>query len=77
MENCPLIACQFLNHPDFNRLDDLVASSPAMPPEYANVQARISCHDCSQVTESPLHYVYHKCGGCGGYNTRVIQLKKT
>ncbi len=49
----------------------LAAEQEALPPEYAARRQDVSCHDCGGETDAPFHFVYHKCGGCGGYNTRV------
>ena len=33
---------------------------------------KVSCNDCGGKTTAPFHFVYHKCTGCGSYNTRVL-----
>jgi len=39
----------------------------------ANVlQVTVLCNDCSQRTDCNFHVVGHKCGDCGGYNTRRV-----
>ena len=42
-----------------------------LPPEYASRRQGVSCNDCGRAGEAPFHFVYHKCEGCGSYNTRV------
>lgn len=34
----------------------------------------ILCNDCERKGRAPFHWLYHKCGFCGSYNTRVIQV---
>jgi ribosomal protein L37E len=36
------------------------------------LQVTILCNDCSAHSEVAFHVVGHKCGSCGGYNTRRI-----
>tara|TARA_B100000768_G_scaffold103609_1_gene96310 strand:- start:155 stop:598 length:444 start_codon:yes stop_codon:yes gene_type:complete len=38
---------------------------------------KVSCNDCGGKTTAPFHFVYHKCTGCGSYNTRVLGGPKT
>lgn len=33
----------------------------------------ILCNDCERKGRSRFHWLYHKCGSCGSYNTRVIK----
>ena len=33
----------------------------------------ILCNDCGRKGRSRFHWLYHKCGACGSYNTRVIK----
>lgn len=53
-------------------IDSLLASEPGLPPQYAERRQLVRCNDCETETDAPFHFVYHKCGGCGGYNTRVL-----
>jgi len=43
----------------------------SLPPSLAGRTQPIHCHDCGAASVAPFHFVYHKCGGCGGYNTRL------
>jgi zinc finger-like protein len=55
----------------FQMLDALVASE-RLPPEIASRRQGILCNDCSVQGTAPYHWVYHKCGACGSYNTRIL-----
>lgn len=33
----------------------------------------ILCNDCDRKGTARFHWLYHKCGYCGSYNTRVIK----
>lgn len=37
----------------------------------------ILCNDCDKKGSAPFHWLYHKCGFCGSYNTRVIKVEST
>ena len=54
----------------FAQIDAALGRQP-MAPEYKEWKARILCHDCESYSEAPFHFIYHKCGECGSYNTRV------
>jgi hypothetical protein len=34
----------------------------------------ILCNDCDKKGTAPFHWLYHKCGCCGSYNTKVIRV---
>ncbi|XP_054795551.1 LOW QUALITY PROTEIN: zinc finger protein BRUTUS-like [Prosopis cineraria] len=55
----------------FGMLDALLASEE-LPEEYRNRHQDILCNDCDKKGSAPFHWLYHKCGLCGSYNTRVI-----
>lgn len=57
----------------FGMLDALMASE-ALPEEYRNRCQDILCNDCDKKGSAPFHWLYHKCGTCGSYNTRVIKV---
>ncbi|OWM86304.1 hypothetical protein CDL15_Pgr011128 [Punica granatum] len=57
----------------FGMLDALLASE-VLPQEYRNRCQDILCNDCDKKGTSPFHWLYHKCGYCGSYNTRVIKV---
>ncbi|XP_071686362.1 zinc finger protein BRUTUS-like [Rutidosis leptorrhynchoides] len=57
----------------FGMLDALM-SSEVLPEEYRNRCQDILCNDCDKKGSAPFHWLYHKCGSCGSYNTRVIKV---
>ncbi|XP_050221797.1 zinc finger protein BRUTUS-like [Mercurialis annua] len=60
----------------FGMLDALLASEQ-LPEEYRDRCQDILCNDCDKKGTTPFHWLYHKCGGCGSYNTRVIKVDST
>ncbi|KAH1241232.1 Zinc finger protein BRUTUS [Glycine max] len=56
----------------FGMLDALLAAEE-LPEEYRDRYQDILCHDCDRKGTSRFHWLYHKCGSCGSYNTRVIK----
>ncbi|KAK6931529.1 RCHY1, zinc-ribbon [Dillenia turbinata] len=60
----------------FGMLDALLASE-VLPEEYRNRCQDILCNDCHKKGTAPFHWLYHKCGFCGSYNTRVIKVEST
>ncbi|WOL11715.1 hypothetical protein Cni_G20479 [Canna indica] len=71
---CP-ICCKSLGDMAvyFGMLDALLAAE-VLPEEYRDRCQDILCNDCSKKGTSPFHWLYHKCGFCGSYNTRVIKI---
>ncbi|KAK4423546.1 Zinc finger protein BRUTUS [Sesamum alatum] len=59
----------------FGMLDALMASE-VLPEEYRNRCQDILCNDCDRKGTAPFHWLYHKCGFCGSYNTRVIKVDR-
>eukprot|EP00250_Pteridium_aquilinum_P019141 c24314_g1_i1 orf=828-4589(+) len=55
----------------FGMLDGLLAGEE-LPDEYKDRKQDILCNDCEQRGIAPFHWLYHKCGKCGSYNTRVL-----
>ena len=43
-----------------------------MPQEYKNTYSNVFCNDCEKKSHAKFHFIYHKCGHCLGYNTKVI-----
>ena len=33
----------------------------------------VRCYDCEHLSQAPFHFVYHKCGNCGSFNTRIAE----
>ncbi|KAG8366638.1 hypothetical protein BUALT_Bualt17G0100500 [Buddleja alternifolia] len=59
----------------FGMLDALMASE-VLPEEYRDRCQDILCNDCDKKGTAPFHWLYHKCGLCGSYNTRVIKVDR-
>ncbi|KAM0919555.1 hypothetical protein ACQ4PT_008115 [Festuca glaucescens] len=70
---CP-ICCKSLGDMSvyFGMLDGLLAAEE-LPEEYRSRCQDILCNDCGRKGRSRFHWLYHKCGACGSYNTRVIK----
>ncbi|KAK6921197.1 Zinc finger, CHY-type [Dillenia turbinata] len=60
----------------FGMLDALLAAEE-LPEEYKDRCQDILCNDCEKKGTSRFHWLYHKCGFCGSYNTRVIKSGAT
>ncbi|EXB56897.1 Uncharacterized RING finger protein [Morus notabilis] len=60
----------------FGMLDALLAAEE-LPEEYKNRCQEILCNDCDRKGSARFHWLYHKCGSCGSYNTRVIKSETT
>ncbi|KAK9705201.1 hypothetical protein RND81_07G040400 [Saponaria officinalis] len=60
----------------FGMLDALLASEQ-LPEEYRDRCQDILCNDCGRKGIARFHWLYHKCGSCGSYNTRVIKMDST
>ncbi|XP_057485811.1 zinc finger protein BRUTUS-like [Actinidia eriantha] len=56
----------------FGMLDALLASEE-LPEEYRDHSQDILCNDCERKGVARFHWLYHKCGFCGSYNTRAIK----
>ncbi|KAG0254064.1 hypothetical protein DFQ27_007073 [Actinomortierella ambigua] len=56
----------------YAKVDQLMEQQP-MPAEYASYYSIVLCNDCEVKTETAFHFLYHKCGQCKGYNTKVLQ----
>uniref|UniRef100_A0A0E0HHT9 Uncharacterized protein n=1 Tax=Oryza nivara TaxID=4536 RepID=A0A0E0HHT9_ORYNI len=59
----------------FGMLDGLLAAEE-LPEEYRDRCQDILCNDCERKGRSRFHWLYHKCGFCGSYNTRVIKIDR-
>ncbi|KAF8103682.1 hypothetical protein N665_0186s0050 [Sinapis alba] len=60
----------------FGMLDALLAAEE-LPEEYKDRCQDILCNDCECKGTTRFHWLYHKCGTCGSYNTRVIRSETT
>ena len=43
-----------------------------MPDEYKDTYSHIYCNDCEKKSHAKYHFIYHKCGHCNGYNSKVL-----
>lgn len=60
----------------FGMLDALLTAEE-LPEEYRDQCQEILCNDCERKGRSRFHWLYHKCGFCGSYNTKVIKSEMT
>lgn len=74
---CPVCSKSLGDMEVYWRMIDAMLASEKLPMEYAQRRQSIRCHDCGAVSQVPFHFVYHKCNGCNGYNTRVISAKES
>lgn len=69
---CPVCSKSLGDMAVYWKMIDTLLEGEVLPAEYASRTQSVRCNDCARETEAPFHFVYHKCCGCGGYNTRVI-----
>jgi zinc finger-like protein len=69
---CPVCSKSLGDMAVYWKMIDTLLEGEVLPAEYALRKQSVRCNDCAKETEAPFHFVYHKCGGCGGYNTRVM-----
>ncbi|XP_031741004.1 zinc finger protein BRUTUS isoform X4 [Cucumis sativus] len=60
----------------FGMLDALLALE-VLPEEYRERCQDILCNDCSMKGKARFHWLHHKCGSCGSYNTKVIKVSSS
>ncbi|KAI9007131.1 zinc-ribbon-domain-containing protein [Gaertneriomyces semiglobifer] len=70
---CPTCFKSLADMTEYFRRIDAMLERHKMPPEYANTYAQVYCNDCEMKTEAKFHFLYHKCKGCEGYNTKVLR----
>lgn len=60
----------------FQRIDVMVSANGAlaMPAAYRAVRCDVYCRDCDDRHNTSYHFVYNRCPGCCGYNTRVERI---
>jgi len=68
---CPVCSKSLGDMGVYWKMIDALLSSEVLPSEYASRRQRVKCNDCEAHTDAPFHFVYHRCGDCGGYNTRL------
>ncbi|KAJ3267442.1 hypothetical protein HK104_005889, partial [Borealophlyctis nickersoniae] len=69
---CPTCFKSLADMTEYFRRIDAMLSQHHMPPEYANTQSFVYCNDCEKKSYAKFHFLYHKCGHCEGYNTKVL-----
>ncbi|KAJ3411385.1 hypothetical protein HDV05_002310 [Chytridiales sp. JEL 0842] len=69
---CPTCFKSLANMTEYFKRIDAMLAQHQMPPEYANTQSFIYCNDCEKKCYAKFHFLYHKCTGCQGYNTKVL-----
>jgi len=69
---CPICSVSLMDMREFfARIDDIIECNP-MPEQYDGWTSHIVCADCDTRSYAPYHFMYHKCGSCNSYNTRVL-----
>ncbi|KAL4299816.1 hypothetical protein HN51_050477 [Arachis hypogaea] len=71
-----ILSCSLPSQVYFGMLDAPLATEE-LPEEYRNRYQDILYNDCDRKGTSRFHWLYHKCGFCGSYNTRLIKTKAT
>ncbi|KAF3628022.1 putative HBS1-like protein-like [Capsicum annuum] len=74
---CPICSKSMGNMAVYFGMLDALLANEVLPEEYQNRCQDILCNDCERKGRAPFHWLYHKCGFCGSYNTRVIQVPAT
>jgi len=77
--HCPLCRKSFLNPAEFAAQavrSDRILSEFHMPEEFQDFTAKITCNDCNQTSETPFHFMGHKCQHCSSFNTVVLSRYK-
>ncbi|KAI8805181.1 zinc-ribbon-domain-containing protein [Cladochytrium replicatum] len=69
---CPTCFKSLANMTEYFKRIDAMLGQHQMPPEYANTQSYIYCNDCEKKSHAKFHFLYHKCGHCSGYNSKVL-----
>ncbi|CAH9084819.1 unnamed protein product [Cuscuta epithymum] len=69
---CPICSKSMGNMAIYFGMIDALLANEVLPEEYRNRQQDILCNDCEKKGVASFHWLYHKCGQCGSYNTRVI-----
>lgn len=74
---CPICSKSMGNMAVYFGMLDALLANEVLPEEYQNRCQDILCNDCERKGRAPFHWLYHKCGFCGSYNTRVIKVPTT
>ncbi|KAI9209647.1 zinc-ribbon-domain-containing protein, partial [Polychytrium aggregatum] len=73
---CPTCFKSLANMTEYFRRIDAMLEQHQMPPEYAKTVSHIYCNDCEKRSDVKFHFLYHKCGFCSGYNTKVLRTSE-
>ncbi|KAL8531722.1 hypothetical protein ACS0TY_008353 [Phlomoides rotata] len=71
---CPICSKSMGDMSVYFEMLDALMTSEVLPEEYRNRCQDILCNECGRKGTAPFHWLYHKCGFCGSYNTRVIKV---
>lgn len=69
---CPTCLKSLADMSEYFRRIDIALSQHQMPVEYRNTFSQIYCNDCEKRSHAKFHFMYHKCGHCKGYNTKLL-----
>lgn len=70
---CPICLKSVTDMSQFFNQIDLMLINHQMPPEYSQIKSLVLCNDCEQKSTAEFHFVYHKCGFCKSYNTKLLK----
>ncbi|KAI8907507.1 zinc-ribbon-domain-containing protein [Powellomyces hirtus] len=73
---CPTCFKSLSDMTDYFARIDTMLQHHTMPQEYAHMTSKLYCNDCEQRSTAPYHFLYHACGECKGYNTKVLSVEK-
>jgi hypothetical protein len=69
---CPTCLKSLADMSEYFRRIDIALREHNMPVEYNNTFSHIYCNDCEKKSHAKFHFMYHKCGHCKGYNTKLL-----
>ncbi|KAJ3272226.1 hypothetical protein HDV01_005880 [Terramyces sp. JEL0728] len=72
---CPTCLKSLADMSEYFRRIDIALAQHQMPPEYHDTFSHIYCNDCEKKSHAKFHFIYHKCGHCRGYNTKLISTQ--
>ena len=67
---CPLCSKSVCDLTMYNEMMDRRIEGTVMPEEQ-DKDVQVLCNECEQMTNLKYHYIGHKCGHCGSYNTKL------
>ncbi|KAL3512235.1 hypothetical protein ACH5RR_024952 [Cinchona calisaya] len=74
---CPICSKSMGNMAVYFGMLDALLANEVLPEEYRNRWQDILCNDCERIGTARFHWLYHRCGFCRSYNTRVIRAAST